>query len=150
MSTTMALPMRALLFANAEQTLYTVKKTSSSASVGVGVVGSISLPIGQSQDSLIKIGAETVPARPFYQRFFALVRQDLGSSRRSRDRAGDAAGRTTSAGRGRLSAGPGTGPAAGSAPVPPVPPLPRQPAPPADADLSAGGLTVALPAVHDR
>lgn len=71
----------ALLFANAEQTLYTVKKTSSAASVGVGAVGSISLPIGQSQDSLIKIGAETVPAGPFYQRFFALVQQYLGNQR---------------------------------------------------------------------
>lgn len=111
----------ALLFANAEQTLYTVKKTSSSASVGVGVVGSISLPIGQSQDSLIKIGAETVPAGPFYQRFFALVQQYLGSSR-PKPRPAPVTQPVVPSPPAALPSAPALPP--GSAPVPPVPPLP--------------------------
>ena len=116
----------ALLFANAEQTLYTVKKTSSSASVGVGVVGSISLPIGQSQDSLIKIGAETVPAGPFYQRFFALVQQYLGSSRPKPRPAPvtPSVAPPPPAAPAALPPVPAPALPPGSAPLPPVPPLP--------------------------
>jgi len=66
-----------IAFANAEQTLYGVKKTSSAASVGVGAVGSISLPLGSSDDSLVKIGAETIPAGEYYDRFFDLVKHYL-------------------------------------------------------------------------
>ncbi len=77
----------AIAFANAEQGLFAVKKTSSAASVGVGAVGSISLPLGSSTDSLVKIGAETIPPGEFYNRFFGLVQhylQDVpGASARS-------------------------------------------------------------------
>lgn len=127
-----------LLFANAEQTLYTVKKTSSAASVGVGAVGSISLPIGQSQDSLVKIGAETVPAGPFYQRFFALVQQHLGKRPPVRS-APPAAAVTPPV--------PAAAPAAGAPPAPvPAPAAPVPPAAPAGAPAPAVPASPLTPA----
>lgn len=64
-------------FANAEQNRYTIKKTNSAASVGVGMMGSISLPLAGSDDSLVKVGAETIPPGSFYDRFFALLQHQL-------------------------------------------------------------------------
>lgn len=64
-------------FVNALQDRYTLKRTSSSASVGVGAFGSVSLPFGSSEDSLVKIASETIPAGPFYDRFFELIEHYL-------------------------------------------------------------------------
>lgn len=63
----------ATLFANAVQSLYRVKKNSQSASVGVPLLGSISVPIQGSSDSMVKAGDDTVNDKGFYQRFFAVV-----------------------------------------------------------------------------
>jgi len=63
----------ATVFANAVETLYAVKRTAQSASVGVPVIGSISLPLTGSTDSLVKVGDATVEDKAFYQRFFAVV-----------------------------------------------------------------------------
>jgi hypothetical protein len=60
-------------FANALQDRYTIKKSSNAASVGVGALGAISLPLGTNEDSLVKIASQTIPAGPFYDRFFSLV-----------------------------------------------------------------------------
>ena len=43
------------------------------ASLGVGVLGSVSMPIGSSDDSMVKVASETVSSPQFYDRFFALV-----------------------------------------------------------------------------
>lgn len=64
---------RATMFANALQDRYALKKTNNSASLGVGVLGSVSMPIGSSDDSMVKVASETVSATKFYERFFALV-----------------------------------------------------------------------------
>jgi hypothetical protein len=61
------------MFANALQDRYALKKTNNSASVGVGVLGSVSMPIGSSDDSMVKVASETVSSAKFYERFFALV-----------------------------------------------------------------------------
>ncbi|MEN3365952.1 MAG: hypothetical protein V7606_3226 [Burkholderiales bacterium] len=61
------------LFANAVRDRYSLKKSSNSASVGVGVLGSLSLPFGSTDDSLVRVASETIPARQFYDRFFELV-----------------------------------------------------------------------------
>ena len=61
------------LYANGVLTTYDLKKSGSSASVGVKAVGSISLPFGQSADSLVKISEETIDDKKFYSRFFAAV-----------------------------------------------------------------------------
>ncbi|KAA0972832.1 DUF2242 domain-containing protein [Pseudomonas sp. ANT_H12B] len=63
----------ATMFANALQDRYALKKTNNSASVGVGVLGSVSMPIGSSDDSMVKVASETVSSPKFYERFFALV-----------------------------------------------------------------------------
>ena len=63
----------ATMFANALQDRYALKKTNNSASLGVGVLGSVSMPIGSSDDSMVKVASETVTAAKFYERFFALV-----------------------------------------------------------------------------
>jgi hypothetical protein len=61
------------IFANAVESVYTVKKSAQSASVGVPVIGSISVPLSGSSDSLVKIGDATVNDKEFYQRFFTVV-----------------------------------------------------------------------------
>jgi hypothetical protein len=64
---------RTTMFANALQDRYALKKTNNSASLGVGVLGSVSMPIGSSDDSMVKVASETVSSAKFYERFFALV-----------------------------------------------------------------------------
>ena len=63
----------ATMFANALQDRYALKKVNNSASLGVGVLGSVSMPIGSSDDSMVKVASETVSSPQFYDRFFALV-----------------------------------------------------------------------------
>ena len=63
----------ATVFANALQDRYALKKTNNSASLGVGVLGSVSMPIGSSDDSMVKVASETVSSAKFYERFFAPV-----------------------------------------------------------------------------
>ena len=63
----------ATMFANALQDRYALKKTNNSASLGVGVLGSVSMPIGSSDDSMVKVASETVTSQKFYERFFTLV-----------------------------------------------------------------------------
>ncbi len=75
---------RATMFANALQDRYALKKTNNSASLGVGVLGSVSMPIGSSDDSMVKVASETVSAAKFYERFFALVELFLPPRRRKR------------------------------------------------------------------
>jgi hypothetical protein len=60
-------------YVNAVQDRYALKKSNTSASVGLSVFGSLSLPIGSSDDSMVKVASETIPAGTFYHRFFALV-----------------------------------------------------------------------------
>jgi hypothetical protein len=63
----------ATVFANALQDRYALKKTNNSASLGVGVLGSVSMPIGSSDDSMVKVASETVTSAKFYERFFTLI-----------------------------------------------------------------------------
>lgn len=63
----------ALVFVSAVQDRYALKKNPTSASVGVGVLGSVSLPIGSSDDSLVRVASKTVRDAGFYKRFFDRV-----------------------------------------------------------------------------
>ncbi|KAA8690693.1 putative lipoprotein [Pseudomonas caricapapayae] len=65
------------MFANALQDRYALKKTNNSASLGVGVLGSVSMPIGSTDDSMVKVASETVSSAKFYERFFGLVENFL-------------------------------------------------------------------------
>ncbi|MCD5992556.1 DUF2242 domain-containing protein [Pseudomonas sp. CDFA 602] len=67
------------MFANALQDRYALKKTNNSASLGVGVLGSVSMPIGSTDDSMVKVASETVASAKFYERFFGLVENFLPS-----------------------------------------------------------------------
>ncbi len=64
-------------YVSAQQDRYVIKRSANSASVGVGAIGSISVPLSSSQDSLVKIASETIPAGEFYDRFFALMQRML-------------------------------------------------------------------------
>lgn len=66
-------PPGSVLFASALQTIFQLKKSLQSTSVGISALGSISLPMGTTSDSLVKVGAETISDKDFYDRFFSLV-----------------------------------------------------------------------------
>ena len=64
-------------YVNAIQDRYTLKKNPNSANVGVSALGSLSIPLTASADSLVKVASETIPAGPFYDRFFSLMQRQL-------------------------------------------------------------------------
>ena len=68
---------RATVFANAVQDRYSVKRTGNSASVGVSVLGQVSMPFGGSDDSLVKTASQTVTRPKFYDGFFQLLQRFL-------------------------------------------------------------------------
>ena len=67
------IPAGAVMYANALQTRYELKSSSSSAGVSVAGIGSISLPWISDKESLVKVGEETVADTEFYQRLYQLV-----------------------------------------------------------------------------
>lgn len=66
---------RTLVFVSALQDRYSLKKVNNSASLGVGVIGSVSLPYSSSDDSLVKVASQTVTDEQFYDRFFSIVQR---------------------------------------------------------------------------
>ena len=61
------------VFANAIRDRYSLKKSNTSASIGVSALGSVSLPFGSTDDALVKVASETIPTGQFYEQFFELV-----------------------------------------------------------------------------
>ncbi|TCK42716.1 uncharacterized protein DUF2242 [Paraburkholderia sp. BL8N3] len=72
-----------IAYVNAVQDGYALKKSDTSASVGLSVLGSLSLPIRSNSDAMVKISSETVPAGKFYDRFFTLMSHYLRTVPRS-------------------------------------------------------------------
>jgi len=68
---------KTLVFASALQDRYALKKSNNSASLGVGVLGSVSLPFSSSDDALVKVASETITASTFYDRYFKLLTRYL-------------------------------------------------------------------------
>ena len=68
---------RTVTFVTALQDRYALKKVNNSASVGVGVIGSLSLPYSSSDDAMVKIASETLTDEGFYDRFFSLLERFL-------------------------------------------------------------------------
>lgn len=62
-----------VVFVNAVQDRYALRKSNTNASVGVSALGSLSLPIGSTDDSLVKVASETLQDPNFYKRFFAVL-----------------------------------------------------------------------------
>lgn len=66
-------------FVTAVQDRFTLKKVSNSASLGVGAIGSVSVPMTAGSEAMIKVGSETIAADGFYDSFFDLVRRYLAT-----------------------------------------------------------------------
>lgn len=64
-------------FVTALQDVYALKKSNNSASLGVGALGSVSLPFSSSNDALVKVASKTISSDAFYDRFFDLVKRYL-------------------------------------------------------------------------
>lgn len=75
---------RTIAFVNAVQDRYALKKSNNSASLGVGVFGSLSLPFSGSDESLVKVASATITSAPFYDRFFQLVERYLAGDQGQR------------------------------------------------------------------
>ncbi len=138
-----------IAFVNALQDRYALKKSATSASVGVGVLGSLSLPLASSDDSLVKVASETITGAPFYDRFFALVERYLPTAVSTPAQAAPPAQPVTPAG---AAAAPAAlaAPAPASAPpasaLAPVPATAAAPAPPSAA--APASAPVPAPAQH--
>ena len=72
-------------FVTALQDTYALRKTNNSASVGVGAIGSVSLPVSASSESMVKVGSETISKDTFYESFFDLVKGFLLASQAQTD-----------------------------------------------------------------
>ncbi len=70
----------ATAYVSALQDRYVIKKNSQAASLGVSALGSISVPLSSTQDSMVKVASETIPAGAFYDRFFTLMQRMLRES----------------------------------------------------------------------
>ena len=66
-----------IAFVSALQERYALKKSNNSASLGVGALGSVSLPFSSSDDALVKVASETLGGGDFYDRFFRLMARYL-------------------------------------------------------------------------
>jgi hypothetical protein len=66
------------VYANALEKRYELKKDTTAAGISVPSLGSISLPWGSSSESLVLVASQTVSAPDFYQRYYGLIRQQLG------------------------------------------------------------------------
>lgn len=61
------------VYANVRQLREELKAGSASTGLSVTGIGSLSLPFGGNNESLVKVGEETVTDSEFYGRFFALM-----------------------------------------------------------------------------
>lgn len=68
---------RTIAFANAVQDSFALKKSSTSASVGLPALGALSLPFTGSEEALVKVASVTITNAPFYDRFFKLLERYL-------------------------------------------------------------------------
>ncbi len=66
-----------VVFVNAVQDRYALRRNNTSASLGVSALGSVSLPIGSTEDSLVKVASETLQDSTFYKRFFGVLERFL-------------------------------------------------------------------------
>jgi len=128
-------------FASALQDRYAIKKVNNSASVGVGVLGSVSLPYSSSDDALVKVASETLTDDRLYDRFFTLLERFLPEAAAGippEAQAAAAAAAKTVAPMGHVPPAPQPAPAAApAAPVAPAPAPAAAPAAPAAAPASA-------------
>lgn len=63
----------ASVFVTAWQDNFMTRRNPVAASVGLPVMGSVSMPVGATEDALVKVGVETVQDADYYARFFTLL-----------------------------------------------------------------------------
>lgn len=68
---------KTVAFASGLQEQYGLRRVKDSASVGVGGLASLSLPLEGGHDSMVKVSSETVTDVRLYQRFFDLMARYL-------------------------------------------------------------------------
>ncbi len=119
---------QSLVFVSAVQDRYALKKSPTSASVGVGALGSVSLPFGSSDDSLVKVASSTVQDAGFYRRFFERLQQYLPAAAAEAASARPAAATEPAPAPAPVAAEAGS-PAVGAAPAPLSPSVPAEAVP---------------------
>ena len=72
---------RTIAFVNAVQDSFAIKKSASSASLGLPAFGAVSLPFSGSDEALVKVASATISSRPLYDRFFAILEHYLEGDR---------------------------------------------------------------------
>ena len=132
----------AIVYASALRELYTVKKSSNSASVGLSVLGAVSMPVGASDDSLVKTSSETISRGAFYDGFFEQVAQNLASAQAAIESGTTPAQNPQPAG---AAAKPGQGAQPAPAKAPGAPSAQSSPAAASPADGGAGKPGQAAP-----
>ena len=105
------------VFVNGLKDQYQVRKGKESASLGVGGIGSLSLPLEGDLESMVKVSSETVTSPELYDRFFELIGENLA-------RAGDGESAPSAA-----ASAPAQAKAAPAVPAPPPTVVILQPAP---------------------
>ncbi|TKC91753.1 DUF2242 domain-containing protein [Trinickia terrae] len=98
-----------IVYANAVQNGFALKKSDTSATVGLSIIGSISMPIRSNSDEMVKVSSETIQSDKFYDRFFEFVERYLPKVVKKADPVPAAAITSTAI--------PGAAPAAPSAPA---------------------------------
>lgn len=68
---------RAVVYAAAWQDDFVTRRNPVAASLGVPVMGNVSMPVASTDDALVKVGVETVRDPAYYQRFFDLMGASL-------------------------------------------------------------------------
>ncbi|WP_295962025.1 DUF2242 domain-containing protein [uncultured Xanthomonas sp.] len=129
------------VFVSALQDRYALKKSPTSASVGVGVLGSVSLPIGSSDDSMVRVASSTVQDGDFYKRFFQLMSEYLPKSKPAPEPSAHPSAAVTA----QAPAAPAPVPAASTVPTPPPAAAPTSPPAPAAATAAQPPVATAPP-----
>ncbi|XQA62098.1 DUF2242 domain-containing protein [Xanthomonas sacchari] len=129
------------VFVSALQDRYALKKSPTSASVGVGVLGSVSLPIGSSDDSMVRVASSTVQDGDFYKRFFQLMSEYLPKSKPAPEPPAHPSAAVTAP----APAAPAPVPAASTVPTPPPAAAPTSPPAPAAATAAQPPVATAPP-----
>lgn len=130
---------KAWIFVSAVQDRYALKKSATSASVGVGVLGSVSLPVGSSNDSMVRVASSTVQDGDFYRRFFERLDMYLPKAAPATDK--DVQGQ-----RDPPPAVPAAAPVSAPAAVPAIVPTPAPTPAPAPADGGSPAAPTEAPA----
>ena len=76
----------AIAFASALQDRFSMKKINNSASVGVGALGSLSLPFSSSDDAMVRVASQTITDPTLYGNFFKLLQRYLEDALQASER----------------------------------------------------------------